>query len=58
MAQKSKFVQVATSSQIIMGLVVTIIHALDEEGEIWQYQYDAKGPVGKGVWVKLSSARK
>jgi hypothetical protein len=53
-----KFVQIATSSAVVADRLFTIVHALDEKGNVWQYQSDERSTISKGKWIPLSNDRR
>ncbi len=53
-----KFIQIATSSVVIDGRLYTIINALDEQGEVWQFRPENRTNIEKGTWVQVASERK
>ncbi len=53
-----KFIQIATSSVVIDGRVYTIINALDDRGQVWQFRPENRTNIEKGAWVRVASERK
>jgi hypothetical protein len=51
-----KFVQIATSSVIAADRLYTTVHALDENGNVWEYKPD-ETTSSKGKWIRLSNDR-
>jgi hypothetical protein len=51
-----KFIQIATSSVILAERLYTTIHALDEKGNVWEFDPDTRVST-KGKWIRLSSDR-
>ncbi len=57
----AKFIQIATSCADVGGRLFTIVHALDAEGNVWQFRPDTRPGVDtgdQGTWIRLSSDRK
>jgi hypothetical protein len=51
-----KFIQIATSSIILADRLYTTIHALDEKGNVWEFDPDTRNNT-KGKWIRLSKDR-
>ncbi len=57
MPEKSKFIQIASSSTNIQAHNYAVVHAIDENGNVWFFQPNSR-VYEKGVWVPLSTERK
>ena len=55
-SKPAKFVQIANSSAVVTERLYTVVNALDEEGQVWQYQPDERSS-SKGKWIRLSDER-
>ena len=59
MAKLSKFIQIATASETVRsGQVKPVLFALDEEGNVWEYDYGHPRVNKTPQWVPLPTGRK
>ena len=59
MAKHSKFIQIATASETVRSSQVKpVLFALDEEGNVWEYDYGHPRVNKRPQWVPLPTDRK
>jgi hypothetical protein len=59
MTKHSKFIQIATASETVRsGQVKPVLFALDEEGNVWEYDYGHPRVNKRPQWVSLPTDRK
>ena len=57
MQKTPKFIQITSSSTDIAAPNYAVVHALDDNGNVWFFQPNSR-VYEKGVWIPLSIERK